>query len=309
MILPNTEFRKLVKSTKDPKKKKKIYQAQEPRKIDWPAYNLSQIRQIKESLNFIRESVNYAYCPKVRKNATSPKLLAKAILLSELLQSPERAGEGWVEILGPYVGIHKRIDDWVIGDAYSRPEVAMILYEIFLATRDSNKILSGDGTGLERTRKQNYESRKERGDYMTSIVDSREIVQAFDITGRGECEVMKELINLVSGDSLRLDAGFNDRDLVKAIEQLFMTPYVYPKSSNNLNGHVSWKYMYLEFFYNTYEWLKEYHQRSHTESFHSAFKRVYGEITKVNYTARFVQITARIILHNFRRLSYFNRYS
>ena len=97
------------------RKKKKIYQAQEPRKIDWPAYNLSQIRQIKESLNFIRESVNYAYCPKVRKNATSPKLLAKAILLSELLQSPERAGEGWVEILGPYVGIHKRIDDWVIG--------------------------------------------------------------------------------------------------------------------------------------------------------------------------------------------------
>ena len=53
--------------------------------------------------------------------------------------------------------------------------------------------------------------------------------------------------------------------------------------------------------------LKEYHQRSHSESFHSAFKRVYGEVRKVNYTARFVQITARIILHNFRRLSYFVR--
>jgi transposase len=309
MDLPNTDFRKLVKSTRDPDFKKEIYENQEPRKIDWPAYNLSQIKQIKESLNFIRESVNYSYCPKVRKNATNPRILAKAILLSELIQSPERPSEGWVEILGPYVGIPKKIDDWVLGDAYSRPEVARILYEIFLATKDSDGKLSGDGTGLERTRKQNYESQKKNyeGWYMTSIVDSREIVQAFDVTGRGEREVMGELIKLVSGDSIRLDSGFNDRDLTKAIEDLFMVPYIYPKSNNNLNGEDSWKYMYLEFFLDIYLWLKEYHQRSHSESFHSAFKRVYGIVRKVNYTSRFVQVTARIILHNFRRLSYFAR--
>jgi hypothetical protein len=64
--------------------------------------------------------------------------------------------------------------------------VAEILYEIFLTTIDSDGILSGDGTGLEKTRKQNYESQKKNyeGWYMTSIVDSREVVQAFDITGR-----------------------------------------------------------------------------------------------------------------------------
>jgi len=305
MRLPNKDFRRLVKLTRDPVFKKELYEAQEPRKIDWPAYNLSQIKQIKESLNFIRESVNYSYCPKVRKNATNPKLLAKAILLTELLQSPERPAEGWVEILGPCVGISKKIDDWVLGNAYSRPEVARILYEIFLATINSDGILSGDGSGIERTRKQNYESNKKSGTYMTSIVDSREIVQAFDITGRGECKVMKELIKEVSGDSIRLDSGFNCRELTKAIEELFMVPYIYPKSINNLNGHDSWKYMYLEFFRDIYFWLKEYHQRSHSESFHSAFKRVYGEVRKINYTSRFVQITARIILHNFRRLSYF----
>lgn len=309
MRLPNQDFRRLVRSTRDPVFKRELYEAQEPRKIDWPAYNLSQIKQIKESLNFIRESVNYVYCPRVRKNATNPKLLAKAILLIELLQSPERPAEGWVEILGPYVGIHKKIDDWVLGDGYSRPEVARILYEIFLATKDSDRILSGDGSGLERTRKQNYGSQKKNyeGWFMTSIVDSRETVQAFDITGRGEREVMKELIKDVSGDSIRLDSGFNDRELTKAIEELFMVPYIYPKSINNLNGHDSWKYMYLEFFRDIYLWLKEYHQRSHSESFHSAFKRVYGVVRKINYASRFVQITARIILHNFRRLSYFNR--
>jgi len=307
--LPNKDFRKLVKSTRDPKFKKKIYEAQEQREIVWPAYNLSQIKQVKETLNFIRESVNLSYCSKVRSNATNPKDLAKAILLSEFIQSSERESEGWTEILGAYVGIHDKIDDWVLGDAYSRPEVARILYEIFLATKDSDGKLNGDGSGIERTRKQNYESTKNKkeGTYMTSIVDSREIVQAFDITGRGECEVMKELIKEVSGDSIRLDSGFNDRELVKLIEELFMTPYVYPKSINKLNGHDSWKFMYLEFFLDVYAWLKEYHQRSHSESFHSAFKRVYGEVRKVNYTARFVQITARIILHNFRRLSYFSR--
>lgn len=305
--LPNQDFRRLVKSTRDPKFKKEIYEYQEQREINWPAYNLSQIKLVKETLNFIKESVNLSYCSKVRSNATNPRLLAKAILLSELIQSPERESEGWVEILGPYVGVYEKIDDWVLGDAYSRQEVARILYEIFLATRDSDGILSGDGSGIERTRKQNYESNKKCGTYMTSIIDSREIVQAFDITGRGECEVMKELIREVTGDSIRLDAGFNDRELTKLIEELFMTPYIYPKSNNNLNGDDSWKFMYLEFFLDIYVWLKEYHQRSHSESFNSSFKRVYGEIRKINYTARFVQITARIILHNFRRLSYFAR--
>jgi len=296
-LLPNKEFQKLVKSSRDPKFKKKIYSSQEPRKIDWSAYTTSQIREAEETLNFIREMVNLSYCPRVRKNATNPRLLAKAILLSEFLGSPERQAEGWTKIFGPYVGIHKRIDDWVIGDGYSRPEVAAILYEIFLATRDSDGKLSGDGTGLEKTRKQNYESQKKNyeGWYMTSIVDSREIVQAFDITGRGEREVMFELIKIVSGDSLRLDAGFNSRDLARAIGELFMTPYIYPKKINKLNGDLIWKNMYLGFFFETYSWLKEYHQRSHTESFHSAFKRVYGQVTKINYTARFVQITARII--------------
>ena len=143
MKLPNQDFRKLVKSTRDPVFKRELYETQEPRKIDWPAYNRSQIKNIRDSLNFIRDRVNETYCPKVRSNATSPKMLAKAILLSELIGCPEREGEGWVEILGPYIGISSRIDDCVLGDGYSRQEVAEILYEIFLTTRDSDGILSG----------------------------------------------------------------------------------------------------------------------------------------------------------------------
>lgn len=167
--------------------------------------------------------------------------------------------------------------------------------------------MNGDGTGLERSRKENYESTKKKkaGQYMTSIVDSQEIVQAFDISGIQECQITHELIKNVNGKSLTLDAGFNDRKLVSEISLLGMKPYIFPKKSNNINGNIYWQKMYLDFYYNTIDWLKNYHQRSHTESFHSSFKRTFGIITKLKFCSKFTQVCARIIIHNFRRISYF----
>jgi len=185
----------------------------------------------------------------------------------------------------------------------------MILNQVFEESKNSDGKLSGDGTGLERSRKENYESTKKKkaGQYMTSIVDSREIVQAFDISGTQECRIMHELIKLVDGDSLRLDAGFNDRKLVWEISRRGMSPYIFPKCNNNINGDIYWQKMTLNFYYDLINWLIEYHQRSHTESFHSSFKRTFGIITKLRFSCKFTQICARIIIHNHRRLSYFNR--
>jgi len=101
---------------------------------------------------------------------------------------------------------------------------------------------------------------------MTSIVDSREIVQAFDISGEQECKAMHKLIEEVYGDSLRLDAGFNDRRLVRKIAEKGMKPFVFPKKDNNINGQLAWKTMYLELFMDVMQWLTEYHIRSHCES-------------------------------------------
>lgn len=214
-----------------------------------------------------------------------------------------------VRIIWTYLGIYDKLDDRVIGEAYCRPDVIYILNEIFENKKTSNGKLGGDGTGLERSRKDNYEltKNKKAGQYMTSIVDSREIVQAFDISGVQENQIMQELVERVKGDSLRLDAGFNDRKLVKKISKLGMIPYVFPMKSNKLNGDPYWQGMYLKFYYNTIEWLKEYHQRSHTESFHSSFKRTFGIITKLRFTCKFTQVLARIIIHNFRRQSYFDK--
>jgi len=305
--LPNKEFRQMVPLLRE----KGFYEYEEPRRISWPEYNLSQIEDAKETLEFIKREVDKSdYLKrkgKAGKPLTDPKELAKAVLCCEALGFTERSAQGWLDIIGSFLEIHEHLDDRTIGDAYDKVEVLYILKQIFDKTKDSDGKLCGDGTGLETSRKQNYESDKSHGDYMTSIVDSREIVQAFDISGEQECKAMHKLIEGIYGDSLRLDAGFNDRELVKKIVIQGMIPYVFPKKNNNLNGHTSWKHMYLELFFDVMKWLTEYHLRSHCESFHSSFKRRNGIITKRRMMAKLVQVTSRIILHNRRRISYFDK--
>ena len=304
--LPNQEFRQLVCLIRE----KDFYEHEDIRPIHWPEYNLSQIKEAEETLRFIRESVDEAEAlilkGKQGKPLTNPKSLAKSVLTCESLGLTERNAQGWLSILGPFLGIDEQLDDRTIGDAYNKVEVIFILKQIFEKTKDSDGRLSGDGTGLETSRKQNYESSKKAGHYMTSIVDSRDVVQAFDIYEQ-ECKAMHKLIDEVYGNSLRLDAGFNDRELVKKIAKRGMVPYVFPRRNNNLNGSVAWKSMYMDLFIDVMSWLTEYHQRSHSESFHSSFKTRYGIITKRRLTSILSQVTARIILHNRRRLDYFNR--
>src|SRR6266540_1088134 len=165
------------------------------------------------------------------------KTLTKAILVCEALEFTERKGQGWLEIIGPFIGINEMIDDRVIGNAYSRPEVAYILKQVFDRNKNSNGILAGDGTGIETSRRQNYENDCSTiKEFLTSIVDSREIIQAFDFSGKDEGKAMHSLIEEVEGDSLRLDAGFNDRELVRKIAEKGIIPYVYPNRINNING-------------------------------------------------------------------------
>ena len=304
--LPNTEFQQLVPLLRD----KEFYDAEPQRLIDWPTYTRIQIEDVNQALQFIKKTVDdstYLLVPgKTGRPLTDPKILAKAILLAELLGAPERPSQGWSSILGPAVGIINEIDDRVIGEAYDNLEVLYILKQVFENNTNSDGRLSGDGTYWEMSRKHNYEStKKQHGVSLTSIVDSREIVQAFT-THQNEVNAMHELIKKVKGDSLRLDAGFNARDLIDEINELGLKPFVFPKKNNILNGHPAWKIMYMELYLDVMTWLTEYHQRSHTESFHSSIKRRNSTIRKRRQTAQLSQITARIILHNRRRTAYFN---
>lgn len=310
--LPNEQFRKLTCFLRDIREKKaeKFYDDREPREVDWIAYTESQIADAPELLRFIRTAVERCVDPprKVGKPLTSPKMLAKAILLCEAFGLPERKAQGFLAVFGAAAGITAQLDDRVIGNAYDKQEVAFLLRQVFEQCKTSDGVLSGDGTGLETSRRQNYcNDKTSTKEFLTAIVDSREIVQAFDFSGRHENLAMHDLIKEVAGESLRLDAGFNDRELVRKIAERGMLPYVYPKVINKLNGSYAWREMYFEFLIDVIEWLREYYLRVHCESFHSAFKRVFGVVRKVRGHSKFVQVTARIIIHNVRRLSYFRR--
>jgi transposase len=307
MKVINREFRKLVPKLRE----KGFYKSQGKRTIEWKEYNLSQINDVKilEKITFLVDTFDIKKINSFGRPATNPKDLSKAILVAELLSLPERQAQGWINLLASKVGINSILDDRTIGRAYNRLEVLEILKQVFDKTKTSNGILSGDGTGIETTRKQNYESTKKKTEnYLVSIVDSREIVQAFEINS-SECPTMHHLVEKVDGQILCLDAGFIDKELTRKITELGIKPFIFPKKNLNLNGSIHWKKMFLELFYDTQKWLKVYHQRSHAESFHSSFKRKNKPLMKFNSFSKLVQLTARIIIHNLRKQNYYSRLS
>lgn len=305
--LPTKQFQKLVPKLRE----KGFYKEQKQRPIAWAEYTLAQVEDAKASLLFIRETVDSCNSLDLQRQVgrplTDPKILAKAILFCEFLGLPERQAQGWLDLLGPFLGIYQHLDDWVIGESYNHPEVIYILKQVFEKSKTSDKILSGDGTWIETSRKQNYESQKKCGELLVTVIDSREIVQEYSLGGKSERKAMREIVIKLNGESLCLDAGFIDRELTNKINELGMKPFIFPKKNTILNGSVAWKYMYLSLLEDTQAWLKEYHQRSHTESFHSSFKRVFGILTKRRQATQLSQIIARIIIHNQRRQNYFSK--
>lgn len=147
------EFQEMVPTIRE----KGFYPPEEQRGILWREYTTAQIEDAHETLDFIRDSVDNAKplknAGKAGKPLTDPKALAKAVLACEALGFAERAAQGWLRILGPFLGIREDLDDRTIGDAYDKVEILHILKQVFDATKSSDGRLCGDGTGLETSRK------------------------------------------------------------------------------------------------------------------------------------------------------------
>ena len=312
-------------------REKEFYVSQKPRRIDWAAYTANQINDIINTIYFVKTEVDKVYCPlkhnRVGRPSVNAGFLAKGILFIESLQITERKAEGWISIMGPHLGFSQRLDDRVIGKAYTRKDVIDILEQVFKNNLECDGQMSGDGSVIEKTRKENYESdkkskkkSKKKGLHLTSIVDSKERVLAFDVGGTQECRAMhflvKEVADIIKRDvnkllkktKLTLDSGFVDKKLAQLIEESGIIPYIFPKKNNVLKskGHPAWKRMLLNLLEDVQAWLKEYHIRSHAESFHSSFKRIFGIITKKLDDAAYTQVLARIIHNNRRKTDYYN---
>ena len=312
------EFQKLVVKMRE----KGFYTSQVQRSIDWSAYTLNQINDLMDTLKFVRTNVDKVHEPRennsVGRPATDAGDLAKAILFVEMVGIPERKAEGWLVLIGHHLGIENKIDDRVLGKAYQNREVISILEKVFDENKTSDGKMGGDGTGLEGSREENYESTKKKTNYLTSIVDSREVVQQFDLGNKQECRAMHDLVHrlkiefkkeisiLTTNAKLALDAGFVDRKLVQLIEDSGMVPFVFPKKNNVITpkGYPAWGRMCKKIVEDVQAWLAEYHIRSHTESFHSSLKRVFGIVTKRLNITVYTQILTRIIHNNRRKTNY-----
>jgi transposase len=312
------EFQELVVQMRQ----KGFYKSKEPLAIDWKAYTANQINDIIGMLEFIRLEVDKVHQPKEHFSVGRPPVdagcLAKAILFVESLCIPETKAEGWIVLLGHHLGIEERIDDRVLGKAYQNKAVISILEKVFENNKTNDCKMSGDGTGLEGSRKENYESTKKKTNYLTSIVDSREVVQEFDIGNKQECQAMHELVSRLKNElkkdvtktfnkaKLTLDAGFVDRKLTQLIEDIGIIPYIFPKKNNVITskGYPAWGRMCKKIIDDVMAWLKEYHIRSHAESFHSSFKRIFGIVTKRLNITVYTQTLCRIIHNNRRKTNY-----
>src|SRR3989344_6135700 len=227
--LPNVEFRRLVPKLRE----KGFYKSQEKRPVNWKRYNQSQTEEALMLLPKINELVDSCKIRKINnrgRKGIDIKILGKVILLSEILHFTERQAQSWIILLASNINLTSKLDDRTIGRAYNSLEVQYLLKQIFEKTKYSDGVLSGDGSGLETTRKQNYESDKLTSEYFTSIIDSREIVQAFEMSKK-ERQAMKKMIEEVKGNSLRLDAGFVDRELTTKITEFWMKPIIFPRAN------------------------------------------------------------------------------
>lgn len=313
------EKEKQLKETVKLARSKGFYEGNVQKKVDWSAYTLNQISDLLDTINFINKTVDeidwklpYGV---VGRPPIHPKKLAKAILFIELLGIPERKAEGWLKLLKHHLNIKDNLDDRVLGKAYENDSVRGILKKIFDKNCENNGIFCGDGSGLEQSRKENYESTKKKGLYITTIVDSRQIVQEFSLDSKQECPLMHDLVNqlrlklnqnLEIQQKLTLDAGFVDRKLTQLISDSNIKPFIFPKKTLTFRakGSLAWKKMLNEFISNIQTWLKEYHIRSNVESFFSSLKRIFGIVTKRNQNSIYVQVLCRIIHNNRRKLKY-----
>ena len=136
--LPNKQFRAMVPLLRE----KGFYESEEPRKIHWPEYTLSQIKDAQETLDFIKKSVDetkyYLTKRKVGRPLTNPKDLAKAILVCETLGLTDRKAQGCLKILGPYLVIENHLDDITLSDPYDKIEVLHILNQFFDTSKTSD---------------------------------------------------------------------------------------------------------------------------------------------------------------------------
>jgi len=113
-----------------------------------------------------------------------------------------------------------------------------------------------------------------------------------------------------SVDMMTGDWAFLSRENTSAIAFAGAIPLLYPRKNVTLRakGHPAWKHMLYQFLEDTQTWLRQYHQRSISESVNSAFHRMFSrKLTRRARSRRRTETLVRICDFNIKRFCYPNQ--
>lgn len=320
------------------------YERREKKPINWSLYDQAQISEINEILIFFANIVDEAvrelnleerYEKELKKPGRPPIFpgdLAKSILIQQYFHTPNRVSIGLVELFKEKMGIRSSFSYKSIERSYENRFVQEILSWIFIATQlpfvEKETRFSTDGTGIAISMKYNYEyekygntgSEKKLDQFEQAIItigSTYQIISDFIITDNpyaGEAPYLRQSVENVSHiyQNIELwsaDAGYNSRENANAIACVGGKARIYPKKNDTFlaKGSPEWKNNHNDFIEDPQTWLRDYHERSLSESVNSAFLRMYPiPLARRLRNRRWVEAFTRACGYNVKRIIYLN---
>jgi transposase len=324
--------------TYQPKEKEKIdwksYDYAQIHEID------DMLRTIKDMVNLACVRLAIEVKPGGRgRPSVYPGDKAKILLMQQYFGTSNRVTEGFLILFKEKLGI-KEVSYKTVERAYDDPDVKRILCEVSRITqelvKDEEHIFSSDGTGLPHSLKQNYErekreKRKEKENKsknkdkkknvhgfeqaIITVGTRYKMIASFIITGNphaAEAPYLGEALSNVQDiyphiEMMIGDAAYLSRKNTSLVTAAGAIPRFYPKKNVTLSakGSPAWKNMLSQFIKDPQSWLRQYHQRSISESVNSAFLRMFEKkLTRRIRSRRITESIARACDYNIKRFSY-----
>lgn len=319
------------------------YKKKEKKGTDWTKYDTAQINEINDMLEYIRDSVDQAVWKlnieeryeQEKKKPGQPMVfpgdLAKAVLMQQYFRVANRVSEGLVLLFMEKMGITESFSYKTIERAYDNLFVQEILHHLFVATqqpvKDKEKNFSTDGTGASTSMKYNYEHEKhgkKKGEkrkldtfeqLILTVGCRYQLITDFIMTDNphaNESPYLSEAVQRVSSvyDSIHIwsgDAGYISRSNTTAIADAGGIPRIYPKKDDTFKakGSPAWKEMHYALIHDPQRWLREYHQRSISETVNSTYLRMFPKpLSRIIRCRRFYEGFTRTCVYNLKRLLY-----
>lgn len=324
---------KLTQLIRDVKGRKYSYLRRPHKHIDWPSYDLAQLNEMSDYLILVREIIDEIHrelgAIDQGREGKPPKSCfdkAKAIMMQEYFEVSNRVAAGLVRVFKEKLNIRELLTYKDIERAYENPYVILVLKLLFEKTngpvQGKESHITGDGTGLPASIKQNYEN--DKGDEKKMVLYDRMVfmmgaeykllsaVEVIEGTGSEKDHIiplLEETRSLHKGiRTVSYDGAAFTYDIMDYIaNDLKASPRILPPVTAVLKTHgcMAKKRMLLDFIHCTQQWLREYHVRSNSESRNSEDKRVFPRpLLKRLDNRRFVEGYAEAYRYNVRKLVY-----